>query len=93
MRAWGWQFSYGDLSGTPAERAAIGLLDTIRPAYLQLDVHSEAPSPALLDAALAAGATVIAVQVDTPADMVRARELGATWARGALVGLPVPRLY
>ena len=93
MRAWGWQFSYGDLSGTAAERVAVELLDAVRPAYLHLDMRSAARSPALLEAATAAGATAIATRVDAAADLVRARELGATWARGALVGLPRARPY
>ncbi len=89
MRSWGWQFAYGDVSGSGAERHAVELLDVVRPAYQHVDL-ALAGSPALYQAATAAGATLLAVHVDRPADLSRARDLGAVWARGDAVGLAVP---
>lgn len=85
MRSWGWQFSYADLSGTAAEARAIDLVETIRPAYQQADVRA-VTSPDLLAAASRVGASVLAVGLDHAAALERAHELGATWARGELVG-------
>lgn len=90
MRSWGWQFSYADLTGTPAEARAIDLVDTIRPAYQQLDVRGE-PSPDLLAAARHAGSSILAVGLDSSAGLARALEHGATWARGDLVARPTRR--
>lgn len=85
MRSWGWQFAYGDLCGTPAEALALDLLETIRPVYAHVDV-ARPPEPAYVAAVRRVGATLLAVGVDRAADLGRARELGAVWGRGAIVG-------
>ncbi len=90
MRSWGWQFSYADLQGTAAEQRAIALAATIRPAYQQVDVRRGATG-ALHETAQAHGATLLAVGVDSPAELERARGLGAAWGCGTLIGLPAPR--
>lgn len=90
MRSWGWQFSYADLTGTPAEARAIDLLETVRPAYQQADVRGES-SPDLLAAASRAGASLLAVGLDDPSALERAHSIGAVWARGHLVGRPTRR--
>lgn len=97
MTGWGWQLVVADVSGTPAAATAESLLGTLRPAYVQVDLsrphRDEAAANRLLDAGRAVGAAVMAVGVATPSDLDAARELGATCARGPLVGAvsAVPR--
>ncbi|MGD9955704.1 MAG: hypothetical protein AB7O74_05705 [Candidatus Nanopelagicales bacterium] len=97
MTGWGWQLVVADVSGSEVAATAESLLGALRPAYVQVDVsrphRDDAASRRLLDAGRAVGASVLAVGVSTPADLDLARDLGATAARGPLVGAvsAVPR--
>jgi EAL domain-containing protein (putative c-di-GMP-specific phosphodiesterase class I) len=88
MRAWGWRFVYADLAGTDAVSSAIRLADTIRPAFVQVGCHAVNPAgrEELVAAAAGVGASVLALDVDTLADLRIAQTLGATCARGRLIG-------
>jgi EAL domain-containing protein (putative c-di-GMP-specific phosphodiesterase class I) len=95
MHAWGWQVVVADVSGTAAEQVVRRLLPRLRPAYVQLDVGRVDPPPptvtaAWRDAALAVGAQLLALGVDTGARLETAVGLGAAYGRGALLGRPVP---
>jgi EAL domain-containing protein (putative c-di-GMP-specific phosphodiesterase class I) len=94
MRAWGWQVVVADVSGTTAEQEVLRLLPTLRPAYVQVDLgRPDQPSETVLaawrDAALDAGAQVLALGVDDGARLERAISLGATYGRGTLLGRAV----
>lgn len=97
MASWGWHLVVADVSGTTGAATAESLMGTLRPAYVQVDVsrphRDDAASRRLLDAGRNAGAAVLAVGVSTQADLDLALELGATVARGPLVGAvsSVPR--
>ncbi|MFC6238133.1 hypothetical protein [Longivirga aurantiaca] len=97
MTGWGWHLVVADVSGTNASATAESMMGTLRPAYVQVDVsrphRDEVASRRLLDAGRDAGAAVLAVGVSTQADLDLALELGATTARGPLVGAvsSVPR--
>ena len=88
MRDWGWRFVYADLAGTPAVASAIRLAETIRPAFVQVACHAVDPAgrDELVAASSHVGATVLALDVDTMADLRLAQTLGATCARGRLIG-------
>ena len=90
MTGWGWHLVVADVSGTAAATVAEPLLASLRPAYVQVDVsrphRDDAGSRRLLEAGRAAGAAVMAVGVSTQADLDLALELGASVARGPLVG-------
>lgn len=96
MRDWGWRFVYADVAGTDAVASAVRLAETIRPAFVHVDCQAvvSAGRDELVAAATAVGATVLALNVDTLADLRVAQGLGATCARGQLIGLgcAVPRL-
>lgn len=90
MRSWGWQFAYGDVAGSASEGIAVDLLETIRPAYAHVDV-SRPVDLSYLTAVRRGGATLLAVGVDRAADLTRARDLDAVWARGTFVGAVTDR--
>ena len=98
MQGWGWQVVYADVTGSPAAATARRLLERLRPAYVQVDLatrvdHGDPAAIEFLDEARAAGAQVMALGVDTSADLERALALGAAYGRGHLLGraLPTPR--
>lgn len=90
MTGWGWQLVVSDVSGTAVAATAESMLGSLRPAYVQVDLsrphRDEDSTRRLLDAGRAVGAAVMAVGVSAPGDLDRALELGATAARGPLVG-------
>jgi EAL domain-containing protein (putative c-di-GMP-specific phosphodiesterase class I) len=92
MRAWGWQLVYADVTESAA--AALRLLPQLRPAYVHVDAAAARrgdPTPRdLVAAGREVGAAVIAVGVDSSAELDAARDAGADYARGRLVGPPVP---
>jgi EAL domain-containing protein (putative c-di-GMP-specific phosphodiesterase class I) len=95
MRSWGWQVVVADVRGEPVEPTVRRLLPRLRPAYVQLDLgRADQPSgpvtTAWRDAALEAGAQVLALGVDTGARLETAIDLGAAYGRGSLLGRPVP---
>jgi hypothetical protein len=92
MRGWGWRFALTDLSGTAlgdAGRAAT-LLELVQPAYVHLNVRTDASGRGIAWAAAAKSAAVpvIAVGVDSSSARRRAASAGARYARGtaALLG-------
>jgi EAL domain-containing protein (putative c-di-GMP-specific phosphodiesterase class I) len=92
MRGWGWQIVLADVADEPAAARALAL---VRPEIVQVDLSrpGRASSPAVarfLDEALAAGAQVMALGVDSPALRAGAVALGATMGRGLLLGAPGP---
>jgi EAL domain-containing protein (putative c-di-GMP-specific phosphodiesterase class I) len=92
MRAWGWQLVYADVADAAA--AALRLLPELRPAYVHLDsAAARRGDPAaneLVAASREIGAAVLAVGVDSSAELAAAREAGADYGRGRLIGPPVP---
>ena len=98
MQGWGWQVVYADVAGSPYDATALRLLPRLRPAYVQVDLATagRAQDPGVaraLEAGSAAGAQVMALGVDSPAQLDAALALGATYGRGGLLGraVPVPR--
>lgn len=92
FRSWGWQVVLADVADVPEAVAAVGWL---RPDYVQVDlaVPGRASSPAvrrLLAEAAAGGAEIMALGVDSTLRRSEASELGATLARGRLLGEPGP---
>ncbi len=95
MQGWGWQVVYADVAGSAHDATALRLLPHLRPAYVQIDVSrpartSDAGVLRLVDAAREVGAQVMALGVDSPDRLAAAREAGAAYGRGALLGRPVP---
>ncbi len=92
MRSWGWQVVYADVAG--AHAAALRLLPELRPAYVHLDARvarrGDTEATAIIEAGREVGAAVLAVAVDSGAELEAALEAGAEYARGRLVGPPVP---
>jgi hypothetical protein len=91
MHGWGWQVVYADVAGSPGEARALRLLPALRPAYVQVDLCSpaRAADPAVrrvLDAVREHGATVMALGVDSAAALDAARDAGAAYGRGLLLG-------
>ena len=91
MQGWGWQVVYADVSGSAADTTARRLLAQVRPAYVQVDLatRGRVNDPDLvefLDQAREAGAQVMALGVDTSADLDTALTLGAAYGRGHLLG-------
>lgn len=92
FRGWGWQLVLADVADVPEAVAAMGWL---RPEFVQVDlaVPGRAASPAvrrMLAEAVGAGAQVMALGVDSTLRREEALELGATVARGRLLGEPGP---
>jgi EAL domain-containing protein (putative c-di-GMP-specific phosphodiesterase class I) len=83
MRGWGWRFAVADLADAPT---IVDHLAWVRPAYVEVDLTDirrlDAPSVrAWVKAGRAAGATVLAVNVDSDAALTAARAGGADYAR------------
>ncbi|HET7902562.1 MAG TPA: hypothetical protein VFL59_15375 [Candidatus Nanopelagicales bacterium] len=97
MTGWGWHLVYADVVGTPAQEVAGRLADRLRPAYVQVDLAAgRAADPrtaAWLGTAREAGASVLALGIDTQAALETAIALGADYGRGTLVGRPSPRPF
>ena len=95
IRGWGWRVVLADLADEAAGATAIA---SVSPDIVQVDLSSPgrcavAPSAAVeawVDAARGAGAELMALGVDSPAARATATALGATTARGALLGSPGP---
>lgn len=92
MRGWGWQLVLADVADEPA---ALEALELVRPETVQVDLSRRGgwSTPAVgrfLSAAHDAGATVMALGVDTPSRRAEAERLGATLGRGLLLGTPGP---
>lgn len=96
MTGWGWHLVYADLVGSTSMAAAVRLAETLRPAYVQVDlaVPGRAGDPrtaAWIETAQAVGASVMALGIDTQAALESALALGAVYGRGTLVGRPTSR--
>lgn len=92
FRGWGWQLVLADVADMPEAVAAMGWL---RPDFVQVDLAlpGRAASPAVrrfLAEAAGVGAEVMALGVDSTPRRDQALELGATVARGRLLGEPGP---
>jgi EAL domain-containing protein (putative c-di-GMP-specific phosphodiesterase class I) len=89
MTGWRWRLSVADLS---QDRAAAAALAWLRPAYVQVALDAgrwgTAATRTWLQAAREVGAQVMATGADTPAALTEAHRLGASCARGALLGDP-----
>ena len=95
MRSWGWQVVVADVRGEAVEPTVRRLLPRLRPAYVHLDLAraDQPPGPVTAtwrDAALDAGAQVLALGVDSGARLETAIDLGAAYGRGSLLGRSVP---
>ncbi len=95
FREWGWAIVLADLSDSPEATRAMSWLT---PDIVQVDlsVPGRDQSPAvrrLLATAEECGAEVMALGVDSPLRRSVAVELGATLARGKLIGAPGPHPY
>jgi EAL domain-containing protein (putative c-di-GMP-specific phosphodiesterase class I) len=92
MRGWGWQLVYADVTDSAA--AALRLLPQLRPAYVHLDaaaaLRGDATTRDLVAAGHEVGSAILAVGVDTSSELAAVVEAGAEYARGRLVGPPVP---
>ncbi|MDX6273786.1 MAG: hypothetical protein QOJ92_996 [Frankiales bacterium] len=94
-REYGWKVVVADVAD---REDAVGLIPVLRPDYVQLDMSlpgrtavGTAPSVRrLVSAALDNGAEVMATRVDVPSRRPEAAELGATCARGLILGAPGP---
>ncbi len=98
MHRWGWQVVYADVAGTTSEDVALRLMPTLRPAYVQVDLASRGRASdlqveRLADAAREVGAQLMALGVESSADLEAALSLGAAYGRGGLLGraVDVPR--
>ena len=96
MVGWGWQTVIADIAARPTGPAAMRLMSRIRPAYVHVDLSQPArlSDPGLsswIDSAVECGAQVIALGVDTTRDLESAVDLGASYARGALIGATTHR--
>jgi EAL domain-containing protein (putative c-di-GMP-specific phosphodiesterase class I) len=97
MASWGWHLVIADVSGTTAAATAESMLESLRPAYVQVDVsrphRDDAGTQRLLETGREVGAAILAVGVSTQSDLDLAVELGAVAARGPLIGAvtSVPR--
>jgi EAL domain-containing protein (putative c-di-GMP-specific phosphodiesterase class I) len=92
MRGWGWAVVLADVADEPHGLAAIA---KIRPDVVQVDLGRPAgtATPAVgrfLAEAHDAGATVMALGVDSPGRRAAAATVGATLGRGLLLGTPGP---
>lgn len=93
FREWGWRVVADDVADVPG---ALALFDEVRPDVVKVDLDKPGRYPvsaevrALLDAAVAVGADVLALGVDSEQRRTVARDLGATLGRGRLLGLPGP---
>ncbi|HVF19180.1 MAG TPA: EAL domain-containing protein [Mycobacteriales bacterium] len=92
-RGWGWRVVADDVADVPG---AVEVLDRLRPDVVKLDLAlpgRNAATPGdgvrrMLDWAQGAGATVMALSVDTETARAAAQQLGATTGRGRLLGPP-----
>jgi EAL domain-containing protein (putative c-di-GMP-specific phosphodiesterase class I) len=95
FRGWGWSIVLADVSDSPEATQAMSWLcpDVVQ---VDLSVPGRDQSPAvrrLLAAAGDSGAEVMALGVDSPQRRDVAVGLGATLARGKLLGAPGPQPY
>jgi EAL domain-containing protein (putative c-di-GMP-specific phosphodiesterase class I) len=95
FREWGWAIVLADLADTPEATQAMSWLT---PDVVQVDLSlpGRVNSPAvrrLVVTAAECGAEVMALGVDSPTRRSQAEELGATLARGTLIGRPGPSPY
>ena len=94
MRSWGWRLAVADQSTDPsAHRRVSAELERLHPEYVQVDVSrlaraSDQAVRSWLAAATGAGASVMAVGVDSEAARATALQLGASYGRGSLLGEP-----
>jgi hypothetical protein len=93
MQSWGWQVVYADMVGTRSGAHAERLASRLRPAYVQVDVSAhgvagEVTTSRWLDTAHEVGAAIMALGVETETDRDTALGLGASYARGGLLGRP-----
>ena len=96
MTSWGWHLVLVDPDDTDVRSTALRLLERIRPAYVQVDLGrpgrlADPTLPAWVDAALASGASLMALGVATTGDLATALGLGASYGRGALLGRTTSR--
>ena len=96
MVGWGWQTVIADIAARPTGPAAMRLMSRIRPAYVHVDLSqparlSDPGRSSWIDSAVECGAQVIALGVDTTRDLESAVDLGASYARGALIGATTHR--
>ena len=95
FREWGWAIVLADLSDSPEATQAMSWLS---PDVVQVDlaIPGRSHSPAvrrLVATAEECGADVMALGVDFPVRRNEAIQLGATLARGTLIGAPGPTPY
>lgn len=94
FRSWGWSIVLADVADVPEATRALSWLS---PDVMQVDLSmpGRATSPAVRRALVTAaetGAEVMALGVDSPLRRNEAVEIGATLARGTLLGAPGPQL-
>lgn len=97
VRGLGWQVALDDVGATDA---GLALLPVLRPDVVKLDrsllladprdPHRARTVAAVRSYAADTGAPVVAEGIETAADRDRARELGADWGQGFLLGRPGP---
>ena len=90
FRTWGWRIVVADVADVDN---AVGQLAAIHPDMVQVDMSRRGgvDAPAVLrflDLAKELGASVMALSVNSPGDRETAVNLGATYARGRLIGPP-----
>jgi EAL domain-containing protein (putative c-di-GMP-specific phosphodiesterase class I) len=92
MRSWGWHLVYADVA--EARGTALRLLPQLRPAYVHLDARAarrgDGSARELAEAGREVGAAVLAVGIDSSAELAAALDAGADYGRGRLIGPPVP---
>jgi EAL domain-containing protein (putative c-di-GMP-specific phosphodiesterase class I) len=94
-RGWGWRVVADDVADSPA---AVEVLERLRPDVVKLDLAKPGRDAGaahdgvrrMLAWAERAGATVMALSVDTESSRAVAQQLGATLGRGRLLGAPGP---
>ena len=96
MTSWGWHLVLVDPDDTDVRSTALRLLERIRPAYVQVDLGrpgrlADPTLPAWVDAAVASGASLMALDVATNRDLESAVGLAASYGRGALLGRTTSR--